>query len=383
MSGQIPVAALDDEGLRARLVALERVVNMAQAEQAALMSEMTRRAGIAEAEFVSDEIAVVLHTSKPVASSRLGLALAAAATPQVHRAWSSGAIDSHKVRVICEGLACASPIALSTLTDAAVDYAITHTTSELRRWLRRRVVATDPDTADRLHQAASAERRLTLMPLPEGMSELVARLPSIQARQLYNTANAVAYAQPKSDARTMDQRRADAFVDLVIGRAAPPQVTFNVVVPLDTYLGRQGGPATVDGIGPVTASELKQLSRDPVVRRLLTDPMNGRLLDVAEKHYRPSSALERLVRLRDMVCRFPGCSRPATTPNSGTDLDHAEPWPQGPTSAGNLNVLCRHHHRLKHSPRWSVIHHDDGVLEWRTPWGGRFRTEPWVYDDSG
>ncbi len=70
------------------------------------------------------------------------------------------------------------------------------------------------------------------------------------------------------------------------------------------------------------------------VRRFLTDPSTGTLTDVAEKRYRPSAALDRAVRARDVTCRFPGCRRSADS--AGTDLDHAIPWPEGPTSAANL-----------------------------------------------
>ncbi len=87
-------------------------------------------------------------------------------------------------------------------------------------------------------------------------------------------------------------------------------------------------------------------------RRLLTDPTTGILTDLAEKRYRPSAGLDRAVRARDVTCRFPGCRRSADS--AGTDLDHTVPWPQGPTAAANLAVLCRRHHRLKHTPGWNA-----------------------------
>ena len=120
------------------------------------------------------------------------------------------------------------------------------------------------------------------------------------------------------------------------------------------------------------------------VRRLLTDPATGTLTDpadgaeVAENRYRPSAALDRAVRARDVTCRFPGCRRAATSP--GTDLDHTVPWPAGPTTATNLAVLCRRHHRLKHTAGWSVdlgpIRCNDLDHPHRTR---SYRTEPWQY----
>ncbi|MFL6180846.1 MAG: HNH endonuclease signature motif containing protein, partial [Actinomycetes bacterium] len=133
----------------------------------------------------------------------------------------------------------------------------------------------------------------------------------------------------------------------------------------------------------ITAHQARRLTLDRDITRLLTDPINGQLLGISERQYRPSSQLERLVRTRDWVCRFPGCSRPATTKHSGTDLDHTVPWPEGETAASNLAVLCRHHHRLKHSPGWSVSLASDGAMSWTTPTGKTFVTQARVHADTG
>ncbi len=208
----------------------------------------------------------------------------------------------------------------------------------------------------------------------------------MQARQVYDTANAVAMAAGAGDVRTMDQRRADALVDLLTGRAEPPQVSVQVVVPADTLLGESAQPAEVAGVGPITSNEALDLvgapDHDIAFRRMLTDPDSGYLVDIAERQYRPSTAMDRAIRARDKVCRFPGCSRPATK-GQGTDLDHTVPWPRGQTTASNLAVLCRHHHLLKHSPGWTTELHTDGVMLWTSPAGKTYRTEPWAYTDTG
>ncbi|MCZ3387585.1 MAG: hypothetical protein LH645_00315 [Actinomycetia bacterium] len=113
------------------------------------------------------------------------------------------------------------------------------------------------------------------------------------------------------------------------------------------------------------------------MRRLLADPATGTLTDLAEKGYRPSAALDRAVRARDVTCRFPGCRRAADS--AGTDLDHTVPWPVGPTSAANLAVLCRRHHRLKHTAGWTVTLDPTGEMTWTTPTGRIYQTEPWQY----
>lgn len=358
------------------------------------MSRPARRA-----EFVADEIAATLSCTKAEASRRYGLALSSAEHPEVALRWGQGNIDGRKTQVICDGLQDVSSPAVEALAQQASEYAVDHTGPEVRRWLARRVIAADPGMAEVRHRRAVADRRVTFTPLADGVAELAALLPGVQARRLYDTLNAMAAAPLPGDVRSMDQRRADALVDLVTGRAEPPQVSMQVVVTADSLLGEGLEPAEVVGLGPVTGSEALQLlgasdaeplagsavvgpGRDVVFRRLLADPGSGYLVDVSERQYRPSVALDRAVRARDRVCRFPGCSRPASK-GQGTDLDHTIPWPRGQTTAGNLAVLCRHHHRLKHSPGWSVELDSDGVMEWTSPAGKTFRSEPWTYVEPG
>jgi len=185
-------------------------------------------------------------------------------------------------------------------------------------------------------------------------------------------------------------------------------VSLQVIVPANTLTGDSDQPGWVPGHGPVTAEQVHELTWPKAglamgpetstgagnrpepetnagtgigshvsIRRLLTDPATGVLTDVAERRYRPSAGLDRAVRARDVTCRFPGCRRSADS--SGTDLDHTVAWPQGPTSATNLAVLCRRHHRLKHTAGWNVTIDPTGVMTWTTPTGRQYQTEPWQY----
>ncbi|WP_284251151.1 HNH endonuclease signature motif containing protein [Litorihabitans aurantiacus] len=81
--------------------------------------------------------------------------------------------------------------------------------------------------------------------------------------------------------------------------------------------------------------------------------------------YRPSAALDRHVRLRDVTCVVPGCQVPAAR----CDLDHHTPWPTGATAAENLHALCRHHHLLKTHAGHTLTLEADGTRRWRTPTG--------------
>ena len=96
------------------------------------------------------------------------------------------------------------------------------------------------------------------------------------------------------------------------------------------------------------------------------------MLDVGRTRHDPPPDLERFVRIRDAMCRFPGCRRQA----SGCDLDHTIPYPEGETSAANLHALCRRHHRLKHETGWAVKALPGTTLEWTSPLGAAYTTHP-------
>ena len=100
-------------------------------------------------------------------------------------------------------------------------------------------------------------------------------------------------------------------------------------------------------------------------RRLITDPASGTVVDVGRTRYRPPAGLADLVRARDRACVFPTCQTPAER----CDIDHLTAWSQGgTTSLDNLVVLCQAHHRLKHTPGWTLTRDQaTGTLSWHTP----------------
>ncbi|GAA4392642.1 HNH endonuclease signature motif containing protein [Tsukamurella soli] len=95
--------------------------------------------------------------------------------------------------------------------------------------------------------------------------------------------------------------------------------------------------------------------------------------------YRPSVSLARLVRIVFPACTFPGCTRPA----AGCELDHRiaydhrNPVGGGPTSASNLQPLCKFHHALKTFGDWACTARPGcpGVIDWTDPTGRVFSSD--------
>ncbi|MCW2778449.1 MAG: endonuclease [Frankiales bacterium] len=86
-----------------------------------------------------------------------------------------------------------------------------------------------------------------------------------------------------------------------------------------------------------------------------------------ESQYEPSRPLARLVRARDVRCDGIGCSVPA----SRCELDHDVPWPDGPTSPGNLTARSQRCHHAKHHG-WTAVRDPAGTT-WTSPGGRTYR----------
>jgi hypothetical protein len=92
-----------------------------------------------------------------------------------------------------------------------------------------------------------------------------------------------------------------------------------------------------------------------------------------EPRYRPSTALDEFVRMRDLTCRFPGCDKPAVH----ADIDHTVPYPDGATHPSNNKIYCRKHHLLKTFwAGWSDAQLPDGTVIVTSPAGHTYTTTP-------
>ena len=241
-----------------------------------------------------------------------------------------------------------------------------------------------------------------------GTAALWGRLYATDAALLDRRLAAMAHGVCDDDPRTIGQRRADALGALAAGSqelacqcggpacpsAGPDPRAAGVVVHVvanaeaidaqpDTAMSGLGdsgtvadavaqpGSAVIVGGGAVPTPLLAELIRTGARVRYLRKPSH-----VDEPQYRPSTALAEFVRLRDLTCRFPNCDRPA----EHCDVDHAIPWPLGPTHASNLRALCRKHHLLNTfwtgEGGWSDRQLPDGTIIWTAPTGRTYTTRP-------
>jgi hypothetical protein len=90
----------------------------------------------------------------------------------------------------------------------------------------------------------------------------------------------------------------------------------------------------------------------------------------------PGVRLRHLSQIRHATCTSPICRRPART----CDFEHNVPYEAGGrTCLCNGGPKCRHDHRLKQQPGWTVDQLPDGTFRWTTPAGRSYDTEPTRY----
>ncbi len=259
------------------------------------------------------------------------------------------------------------------------------TVSDLRRTAKRVAAKLCLNLAEQRREC-HRKRGVRLHLRGQGSATISADLADDDATRIFNRLTALAYgldAETDGDndgdgRRSLDQRRADLFTDLLLanpatgepgGSPAPATVAGSevaVVIDLPTLLRMADDPGDMPGCGPVAAEIARQLAADSKWRAWLTDTVGGHVIATSPSTYRPTAAVARLVRAREPYCRMPGCRAEVT------DLDHVIPFPKGETTPQNLGPLCRRHHRMKTHSRWRILSNDDdpdGSWTWTTPTG--------------
>ena len=407
--------------LYAEIERTTREIAVLQAEQVHLLAEYNALfAASPFCDFVTDEIALALHSTLNAANKRLTLATTLVTRlPGTLAAMEAGDLDLPRAEAIAEVTRPLSDELAGEVEDQVLAGAVQQNPNQVRRAAAKAVLRLDPQGAEQRHARRREDRYVEILPAAEGMADLYALLPAEDAMRIKVRLDAYAKAQPKSDPRTMDQRRTDAMTDLLLDRNVGPITTTVRVtmpatllatatqavltsphegarpsgkprstsrtshprhprataatpapIPAATVVSAGEGsrsepyPAELAGYGVITSSQAVTLAaHDATWRRLLTDPATGDLTEVSRHQYAPPAALADHVRARDQRCVFPGCSVAAEK----CDLDHRVPYPRGATSAENLAALCRHHHRLKHRAGWTLTRRLDGAHVWTSP----------------
>jgi hypothetical protein len=247
------------------------------------------------------------------------------------------------------------------------------TPAELARAARKAVIAADPDgAADRASEARKASD-VQLFGEANEMATLTSYGPAVTMTQIRDRLDARArQLKAEGDPRNLGQLRIQALSDAVLGAdtSSWPTVRADVTIDLATYLGVTRTPGELTGYGPIAAETARELTAEAQLRRLVTDPIEGTVIDVGRRRYRPTRRQHEIVKAVHQICTMPGCLRPAMHCDEDHRIDYGE---GGATSTCNLHPLCRRHHNLKTQKHWRVDQLPDGTEIWTSPLGFTYR----------
>jgi hypothetical protein len=420
------LASLTDAELVDAAGGWARAENAAGAHKLAVMAEIfTRRTRLSAGErelwwidpdaAVATELAAALNVSTGMAlhQTHRGIALRDR-LPNVAALFEAGAISDLLVRTI---------VSRTYLIDdadamAAVDAALAERITRWGSWSVKKTEASidalvdeyDPGALRRATSAATHETVQFGSPTDAaGTTSIYARLNSADAALIEQSVEELAGSVCDADPRTIDQRRAKAFV------AAATHTAFGCTCGEPDCAGGTTGDAPATNAIVYAVADEKSIHAattaqetdaadvpDPEPPRASAKPayvfgagimptaLLGGILERArirevrhpghdtstEPRYTPSKALCEFVRCRDLTCRFPGCDKPAQV----ADIDHTVAYPVGPTHPSNLKCLCRFHHLLKtfwNGPGgWRDRQLPDGTIIWTSPTGHTYVTYP-------
>jgi hypothetical protein len=397
------------------------------------------RASGRDREFAADEVGLAVGAASTTGGHLVAQALALCALPGLLEAVEAGQLtERHVLAVLRELDKVALSLEQRQAVVLVMLARFTgQTPGELAAVVARLIVQVDRAAAAGRDAKATADRKVWSSRDVDGQALLLARGPAaaIAAIRAALEATLPLEAEP-GDERSRAAREFDLLCDLLTGGAQTGSWHAEVIVPFSVTQGGDLELAEIPGLGPILPSTARDLldgcdtigqtaidpdgsviavsdpirtpqrpapnpdpeplpaterpepafagldlRPSPLDRPLPTDPVTAARLalltaqpvvrELTSSGYRIPPRLRRFLEARDRTCVFPGCNRRARR----TDKDHRRPWPLGPTSAGNVDCLCRHHHRAKHAV-FTVLRDTDGSYLWISRGGWQFLRQP-------
>lgn len=376
-------------------------------------------------DLIREELSCAMRVSASVMQHEIDMArLLTGPLAPTWRSWELGQITRRHVAVMVEAVGrlpgslmgndterAEFTVACEQFQQRVLTRAIKGTVADTRRAAKAAVLAIDSEGQARRRERAKGSRDVWVSPDVDGLSVLIATMATEDALAVMTQINACAHARQNTARESaakarasgatasgasdgepvpvlcLGEHRAHALAALILGGdRAPVKAHLNLTIDLATLLSLRD--ATADGIapgqvdltgnGPVCATVLHDLLANPdcalTMRRLVTDPITGHLLDYGRRTYAIPQPLRDYITARDTTCRFPGCRRRADL----CQIDHAQPWnDSGETNPTNLGALCTRHHQLKTHAGWRITNSKpDGSCTWTSPQGRQYHHHP-------
>ena len=201
------------------------------------------------------------------------------------------------------------------------------------------------------------QRRLKLSTWMDGSLLINGQLDPVGGAALLTAIQPLARKSGAHDDRSLEQRNADALVELASGGGSQAQI--QVTSSIETLVGLAGSPAAeMEFSLPVSSKTIERLACDSSIARVLLNS-ESLVIDVGRSKRVVSEPGRRALAARDGHCRWTGCDRPP----SRSAAHHVVHWIHGGTSdLDNLILLCHRHHRMVHEGGWQIVRADDGRI---------------------
>jgi hypothetical protein len=335
------------EGRQAMLAAR---VDVLMRERAALQGEPVVRQGRG----VGEAVAAARRISPAQGRSVVAMAKHLHRLPALMERFARGDLSEHKATMLSREAAVLDSDDQRTFAEeiaSAPDLAMMAT-----RKLSQRAytIATrlDAEATLRRRQHAVEDRYVRVRPTDrgDGMAWLTALLPVEQAYAVKESlvraadvllASGAATSRGQVMADTLVVRVTDGNADLGTREPSHP-IRVNLIMTDTALLDRGSEPAIVSGHGPIPAAAARRMIRMAdhddqriELRRLYTSPETGELVTMESRARLFPTALKDFIKLRDQLCRTPGCGAAIA------HIDHIRDWAAGgPTSVANGQGLC-------------------------------------------
>src|SRR6195256_1470285 len=170
------------------------------------------------------------------------------------------------------------------------------------------------------------QRRLKLSKWMDGTVLLRGQLDPEGGAVLLTAIEPLARKSGAHDDRDLEQRNADALVELAAGGGSQAQI--NVTSSLETLRALPGASAAdMDLSLPISAKTVERLACDATITRIVLGS-DSMVIDVGRAKRTISGPARKALHVRDGGCTWPGCERPASW-TSGHHLVH---WVHGGTN---------------------------------------------------
>jgi hypothetical protein len=365
--------------LVAEITTLAGHLNAANARFLALIAELDRRKGWAEAGVKSCAhwLNWQCGISLGAAREKVRVARALAGVPQIAAAMAAGRVSYAKVRAMTRVADAGNE---SYLLNIALHGTASHVEETVRGY--RRAL----DAAELSREAIQQrDQHLWFHTEPDGSLSIRGRVPAEVGALFKRALEAALDALPipenvsaetsSDDLHRSRKRRVEALAVLAESFLAtgPKDLSGSdrnqIVVHVDVETLQHGHAGRCElEHGPAIAAETaRRLACDASVIRMLENA-KGEPLDVGRRTRTLPPGIRRALQARDKGCRFPSCCF-----KRYVDGHHVQHWANGgETRLGNLVTLCRFHHRLVHEGQVVIQTLDDGAFRFVKPDGQTF-----------